>query len=262
MESPFPGMNPFLEAPAMWPDVHHELIAIIRDQIQSKLSAGYRAVITPYLSFESIEIAPIRRVVPDVAIVEREPFATGASTALAVETAPLTLPALMTVPVEYARIEIRTVRDQVLVTAIELLSPANKRPGIDGADAYEKKRQELFSSTAHLLEIDLLRAGTRPQVARALPQADYFVFLSRVQRRPQIEIWPLSMRDAIKLVPVPLRYPDPPIALDIGTAIHESYRRARYDLEIDYREPPPPPALSAEDAAWLDDHLRTKGLRD
>jgi hypothetical protein len=161
-------MDPYLEAPSLWPDVHHRLISTIGDQIQAKLTPSYRAVITPYAVFESIEIAPVRRVVPDVAVVEREPLGLGGGAAAAVEAAPLTLPAVMTVSVEYARIEIRTVRDQVLVTAIELLSPANKRPGLDGADAYEKKRQELFSSMAHLLEIDLLRAGTRPQVARTL----------------------------------------------------------------------------------------------
>ncbi len=60
METPFPGMDPYLEEPGMWPDVHHELIAIIRDQIQSQLASGYRAVITPYATFESIEIAPAR----------------------------------------------------------------------------------------------------------------------------------------------------------------------------------------------------------
>jgi hypothetical protein len=254
-------MDPYLEAPSLWPDVHHELIAIIRDQIQGKLTPAYRAVITPYAAFESIEIAPVRRVVPDVAIIERDAPGPLGVAATAVETAPLTMPAVMTVPVEYARIEIRTVRDQVLVTAIELLSPANKRPGLDGADAYEKKRQELFSSMAHLMELDLLRAGTRPQVARPLPPAAYFIFLSRVERRPNIEIWPLALSAPIKRVPVPLRYPDPPVALDLGAAIHEAYRRARYDLEIDYREPPPAPELSADEAAWLDAHLRERGLR-
>ena len=261
MELPFPGMDPYLEAPSLWPDVHHRLISTIGDQIQAKLTPGYRAVITPYAVFESIEIAPVRRVVPDVAVVEREPLGRAGGAAAAVEAAPLTLPAVMTVPVEYARIEIRTVRDQVLVTAIELLSPANKRPGLDGAHAYEQKRQEIFSSMAHLIEIDLLRAGTRPQVARPLPPAPYFIFLSRVERRPNIEIWPLALRAAIKLVPVPLRHPDPPVALDLGAAIHEAYRRARYDLEIDYREPPPAPDLPADDAAWLDAHLRERGLR-
>jgi hypothetical protein len=254
-------MDPYLEAPSLWPDVHHRFISMIGDQIQARLPDSYRAVITPYSAFESIEIAPVRRLVRDIAVVEGATFGAARAEARVVEEAPLTLPALMEVPVEYARIEIRSVREHVLVTAIELLSPANKRPSGEGADAYEKKRQEIFSSTAHLLEIDLLRKGRRPQVARPLPEAAYFIFLSRVQRRPQIEIWPLALRAPIKAVPVPLRYPDPPIALNLGAAIHEAYRRARYDLEIDYREPPPPPELAPDDAAWLDAHLRERGLR-
>jgi len=260
MDSPFPGMDPYLEEPRLWPDVHHALITTIRDQIQAQLAPAYRAVITPYLAFESIEIAPARTFIPDVAVIERE-RATLPQPATVIEEAPLSLPAVMTVPVEYGRIEIRTVRDQALVTAIELLSPANKRPGAQGAEAYEHKRQELFSSTAHLLKIDLLRNGQRPQVAGRLPDAPYFVFLSRAQRRPYLDIWPLALRQPIKPVPVPLRAADPDVRLDLGAAIHETYRRARYDLEIDYRQPPPPPDLSPDDAAWLDAHLRAQGLR-
>lgn len=265
MTTPFPGMDPYLEQPGMWPDVHNSLIGSIRDQIQAQIAPHYRAVITPYVVFESIEIAPVRAAIPDVGMFERDaPLSgggAGGSTAVASQAAPLTLPAVMEVPTEYARIELRTVRDHVLVTAIELLSPANKRPGADGADAYEKKRQELFRSTAHLLEIDLLRAGKRPQVARPLPEAPYFLFLSRVQRRPYIDIWPLSLREPIKPVPVPLRHPDPAVPLDLGAAVHEAYQRARYDLDIDYRADPPPPTLSPDDAAWLDAHLKAAGVR-
>ncbi len=262
MESPFPGMDPYLEEPSLWPDVHHRLITMICDQIQSKLTPDYRAVITPYIAFESIAVAPVRRAVPDVAVVEHAllPPSSGGTVAVMAE-APLTLPALMTVPVEYARIEIRTVRDQVLVTAIEVLSPANKRPGLDGADAYEQKRQQIFASTAHLLEIDLLRNGRRPQLAHPLPDAPYFIFLSRVQQRPRLEIWPLSLRMPIPSVPVPLCPPDADVTLDLGAAIHEAYRRARYDLEINYREPPPPPDLPDADATWLDALLRERGWR-
>lgn len=261
MQPPFPGMDPYLEDPHIWPDVHHELITLIREQLQEQLTADYRAVITPYTSFESIEIAPTRRVVPDVAVIERSTFGLETRVIAVLEEAPLVTTAAMTVEVEYARIEIRTVRDQLLITAIELLSPANKRQGLLGASAYEAKRQDIFASTAHLLEIDLLRMGIRPQVTRPLPNAPYFIFLSRAYQRPQIEVWPLSLQAPIKPVPVPLRYPDPPVALDMSLAIHESYRRARYDLEIDYREPPPAPELSPDDAAWLDAHLRACGLR-
>lgn len=202
----------------------------------------------------------MRRAVPDVAGVEREYASAASGGAAALEEAPLTLPALIDMPVEYARIEIRTVRDQTLVTAIELLSPANKRPGPDGADAYEKKRQEFFASAAHLLEIDLLRAGQRPRLARPLPDAPYFILLSRAQRRSYVEVWPLTLRDPIKPVPAPLLAPDPLATLDAGAAIYEACRRARYNLEIDYTQPPPPD-LPPEDAAWLDAHLRALGLR-
>src|SRR5438874_7071988 len=145
------------------------------------------------------------------------PAATGATVAMA--PAPLTVTAAMEVPTRYARVEIRTVDDEALVTAIELLSPVNKRPGVDGADSYERKRQEVFRSEAHLLEIDLLRGGRRPQLLTPLPEAPYFIFLSRAERRPQIEIWPLTLRDPIVPVPVPLRHPDPDVVLDVGRAI-------------------------------------------
>ena len=65
----------------------------------------------------------------------------------------------------------------------------------------------------------------------------------------------------IPIVPIPLRRPDPDIPLDLTAALARIYANARYDLRIDYRQPPPPPELPAEDAAWLDAHLRARGLR-
>ncbi len=262
MEPPFPGMDPYLERPSRWPDVHAGLIAAMRDYIQHQLSPRYAAIITPYVAFEDIEIASVRMAVPDVAIVQPEtPFATESSVTTTAIPAPLTLPALMQVATRYARIDIRTVEDETLVTAIELLSPANKRPGINGADAYEQKRQEIFRSSAHLLEIDLLRAGRRPKLARPLPDAPYFIFLSRAYRRPHIDIWPLSLRASIPPVPVPLCHPDPDVTLDMTHVIRQVYSNARYDQRTDYHTDPPPPELAPDDAIWLDAHLRTCGLR-
>ena len=31
MDTPFPGMDPYLEHPALWPDVHNRFIAAIAD---------------------------------------------------------------------------------------------------------------------------------------------------------------------------------------------------------------------------------------
>ncbi len=79
--------------------------------------------------------------------------------------------------------------------------------------------------------------------------------------RPHIDVWPLSLREEIPLVPVPLLYPDPDIVLDLGQALREIYQQAAYERRIDYSAEPPAPELSAEDAAWLDEQLKSKGLR-
>lgn len=263
METPFPGMDPYLEAPRLWPDVHIGLITAMRDQLQAQIAPGYVAQITPYVAIEQIEIAAPRRVVvPDVGVYERDAAGTAAG-ATTTDAPGLIGVAVQEVVTRYARIEIRTVTDDTLVTAIELLSPVHKRPGVEGADAYEKKRQELFQSGVHLLEIDLLRAGRRPLLARPspLPAVPYFVFLSRTERWPEIAIWPCALQQPLPTVPVPLRRPDPDVALPLTQLLQQVYRNARYDLQVDYSAAPPPPDLDAADAAWLAARLRERGLR-
>jgi hypothetical protein len=123
------------------------------------------------------------------------------------------------------------------------------------------KRQELFASSVHLLEIDLLRAGVRPRLARPLPPTAYCALLSRAYRRHLVEVWPIALSDPLPVLPVPLSAPDPDVALDLGAVLRQVYRRARYERVIDYRTDPPPPPLTPEEAAWLDHHLRARGLR-
>lgn len=263
MEPPFPGMDPYLERSSLWPDVHTGVITAIRDYLQARIAPAYIAQITPYVALEQIEIAsPRRALVPDVGVYERE--APGdAAVAAVIDAPPLLGAAVVAIPTRYARIEIRAINNETLVTAIELLSPVNKRPGADGADAYEQKRQELFQSGVHLLEIDLLRGGRRPHLARPnpLPDDPYFVFLSRAERWPEIAIWPCPLQKPLPTVPVPLRRPDPDVALPLTTLLHQVYRSARYDLQIDYRAVPPPPDLRPAEHTWLAAHLRERGLR-
>jgi hypothetical protein len=161
------------------------------------------------------------------------------------------------VPEKLYSVVIRTVEDDVLVTAIEILSFVNKRPGHAAYLTYRRKRQAILESMAHLMEIDLLRAGERPPLAEPLPEAPYFVILSRAERRPVAEVWPLHLPEPIPILPVPLLPPDPDIPVDLGRALAAIYDRSGYDLRIDYTSPPPPPTLAAADAAWLDAHLRT-----
>jgi hypothetical protein len=93
------------------------------------------------------------------------------------------------------------------------------------------------------------------------PNNPYFVLLSRAERRPRLEIWPLSLRTPIPRVPVPLRRPDPDVALDITAALQQIYTSARYERRINYRDDPPLPDFADDDLAWIDAHLRERGLR-
>ena len=88
MERVFPGMDPYLEEPALWPDIHHRLISSISDQIQPLLSPRYITAIESYVAMEAIEIVPVRRVVPDIAVVERERIGNAGGVATAIAPAP------------------------------------------------------------------------------------------------------------------------------------------------------------------------------
>ena len=41
MRPPFPGMDPWLEHPAIWPDVHNRLITAIADDLAPRLAPKY-----------------------------------------------------------------------------------------------------------------------------------------------------------------------------------------------------------------------------
>lgn len=272
MPSPFLGMDPYIEAPHIWEDFHQNLAAEIQNQLAPYLRPRYYAALMPLVSYEEVLIqvrqplesaiappAPPHWVKPDVSI-----YATGAQPFVA--EAVLIPPApYMLVEDEYqeTNVEVREVETGDLVTAIEILSPINKRPGQKAFDAYRKKRQALVRSQTHLLEIDLLRAGRRTPRVLGLPPSPYFVFLSRASGSEDrgLAAWPLHFRASIPVVPVPLRYPDPDVPLDLGKAIHAIYDRAAYDLRLDYTQAPPAPALTPADAQWLAAHLRAAHVR-
>ena len=138
------------------------------------------------------------------------------------------------------------------MTVIEILSPVNKRPSHEAYLAYQRKRRDLLRSEVHLLEIDLLRGGERPQLERPVPAAPYYVILSRAQRRPTVEVWPIQLADCLPVLPVPLLEPDPDVPLDLGGAVARVYERGAYASQIDYRQQPPPPVYCKADAGWLD----------
>jgi hypothetical protein len=163
---------------------------------------------------------------------------------------------MLELPVKEQSIEIREAGAGTLVTVIEILSPVNKRPGHEAFEAYRRKRRDFLRTEVHLMEIDLLRSGQRPPLATPLPEAPYFVFLSRGDKRPNVEIWPIRLQDSLPLLPVPLLDLDPDVPIDLGEAIRKVYEDAAYDLRIDYHREPPPPQIPPEDLAWMQGRVR------
>jgi len=89
-----------------------------------------------------------------------------------------------------------------------------------------------------------------------------YVFLSRWQRRPFTQVWPIALGEPLPTVPVPLLPPDPDVPLDLQAAVRACFDLVGYERLLDYSGPPPPPPLSDEDAAWVDERLRASGWRD
>jgi Protein of unknown function (DUF4058) len=93
-----------------------------------------------------------------------------------------------------------------------------------------------------------------------VPPAPYYVVLSRAERRPTVDVWPIQLPDPLPTLPVPLLEPDPNVPLELGAVVASVYERGAFEREIDYKQPPPPPPLSAEEATrvetLLDDYRR------
>lgn len=260
MPSPFPGMDPYIEDPEIWSDFHAGLAEEIRASLNRVLQPRYVARLAPRVTYEVVEVGERHSIRPDVGIWQPQPPRGETQSVALITAAPVESVVEMEVPLRLYTVEVREVGSWRLVTAIEILSPVNKRPGHEAYEEYRRKRRALLRSEAHLLELDLLRGGERVPLARPVPPAAYYVVLSRVERRPYVEVWPVQLWERLPVVPVPLLEPDPDVALNLGEVVGEVYERGAYGRLIDYRQPPPPP-LSEEEAEWLEEFLQEKGLR-
>jgi hypothetical protein len=251
MPSPFPGMDPYLENPELWPDVHAELISQMRAALNPALRPRYVARIELRVYISDQDDAGRDFLGPDVRI-EKRPRRKSAKKAQRSEAVavaePLTIPFLTDEEIEEARLEIRHVESKALVTVIEILSPANKIRGSAGRRSFLNKRREILTSEVHWIEIDLLRAGT-PTLARLeRADCDYRIVVARCEQCTYGKFWPVSVRQGLPVIGIPLLGKDPDVPLDLNAVLRTAYDRAQYDATIDYRRDPAPP-LVREDAA-------------
>lgn len=182
MRPKFPGMNPYLENPELWSEVHFGLIAVLARSLNAVITPRYRAVVEKRVYVDSLLVG-----IPDVAVFQR---GTAGATDSPQTTAILSKPVAVTVPVveeiQERLLEIREVGTGTIVTVVEVLSPKNKRTG-EGKQKYDTKRQTVLNSTAHLVEIDLLRTGEPKPMAGGVA-SDYRILVSRADCRPTADL--------------------------------------------------------------------------
>ncbi len=262
MPSPFPGMDPYLEDPDMWPSVHNNLINEIQNVLNRQLRPRYVAAIEErvYLISEDDLDDPYLRV-PDVRVQEapvRAASSSGSTTI--VEAAEPIRVVLLDEEVREPYLEILDAKDKAVVTVIEVLSPWNKRKDSPGRSSFLAKRRQVMSSSVHWMEIDLLRHGTRFRSRPSVRRHSYVVHVARAGDPRQSVVWPIRLTQPLPVVSVPLRQGDSDAPLNLQDVLNAAYDRAGYDLRIDYKADPVPP-LTGENAEWATQWLKNQALR-
>jgi hypothetical protein len=238
-------MNPYLEQDDAWQGFHQTFIPVAREMLMEQVRPTYFVKVEEQLFIHELP-GEERRLLgrSDVSITTRPLSGAPRSSEVLDRPTPVRIPTAVDVE-RHSFLEIRDRRNRELVTVLELLSPSNKR-GEDRGQ-YLAKRHSLLRSPVHLVEIDLLRGGPRLPFDD-LPECEYCVLVSRAEKRPEGEAWPIRLRDRLPRIPVPLRSGDPDARLDLQALLHRVYDAAGYDTFIYTGQPEP--ALRPEDAEW------------
>ncbi|MCI0630891.1 MAG: DUF4058 family protein [Phycisphaerales bacterium] len=258
MPSPFPGMDPYLEAPTIFPDLHDRLIAVLGDATFLNLPPGYFAVIGRQAVIDVAE-DPIG---PDVQLTHARGTGRDAAQSTVASSAASVAPVVIHVPDSDLRrtfVEIyqRLNSTRRLITVIEVLSPSNKAPGNPNRNRYVRKQRRSLSTDVHLVEIDLLRAGRHTtavplrELQQRAVQFDYHVCIHRFDRPEDFLIHPLRLREPLPTIDVPLHPSDSDLPVNLQAAFDRCYAAGPYQYEVDYTGLPPKPPLSPDDLAWV-----------
>ena len=219
MPSPLPGMDPYLESPAVWPAFHRHLVAAVYQMLLPGLVDRYRARVTPrnYTS----ELVLFTSVTKEQ---HAEEF-----------------------------IEIRSRTDGRLVTLVEVVAVGNRTTAA-GRSAYLATRTMAQAEKAGVVEIDLLTQG-RPPVdldRTTLPAFDHTVCVTRGGTPDRHEIYAFGVRKRLPKFKLPLAADDRDTVLDLQLAFARAYDTGRFDKQVDYTKPIPPDVkLRDDDKQWV-----------
>jgi hypothetical protein len=257
-------MDPYLEHPAIFPDLHDSMVTYLREFVQARLPEPYFVAIGDRVWVEVSE----RDIGPDVKVLrarhtQRSHAPRGSEAGVAAVAR--SQPVVVTVPHDERRepfLEIHSrLKGERLVTTIEVLSPTNKSPGAHGRDLYLRKQKEILESQVNLVEIDLLRGGehtTAVPIERAIARTgafDYHVCVHRFDNLEDYFIYPILVRQKLPEVDIPLLPGSPPVAVDLQAVFDRCYDTGPYRRRVGYREVEIEPPLREGDREWAADVL-------
>lgn len=264
MGNPFPGMNPYLESRRHWSDFHASLMTYIRNALQPMIRPRYVARLE-----ERLYVEESRREIQPAAVILRTQQPASAT---AVLQAPYAPPQVLHVEEELHTETYVQILDREqglrLVTVIEVISPTNKELNTKGRELYLRKQSEILKSDVHLVELDLLRGGEytlapprHKVVERFGERWHYLLSISRADDPHNFWLYPLTIRDRLPVIPVPLAIGDGFVPLDVQAVVNQCYEDGVYEATLNYSEPPPPPPFSPEDMEWIETQLIAQRLR-
>ena len=257
LKSPFPGMDPFLES--RWLEVHARLIVYAANQINEQLPSDLQANIEENLAVHEGDTATSIR--PDIHVSHDSSFTPAKpGTSIATAAEPLLL---KLAPHPTRHIEIID-QDGRVITAIEFISPWNK-VGSRAREQYTRKQLDYIDAGVNLVEIDLVRQGSYVLAApleelRPEQFTPYLICVYRDQKPDQFEIYRAPLEQPLPNIPIPLRYDERDVILQLQPLVDQCYHDGRYH-RMDYTTDPRG-KFSDVLTQWIDERLRSEGRRN
>jgi hypothetical protein len=276
----YPGVNAhfnsFLQQRG-WESFHARLIGDLQEAINVAVPSNYYAVAEMSLQISKMPLAddPFgrSRVRPDISIFQETPQARTPSSYPATATPPVaTFPLDVLVddePETVMAVLVYAVDTDdlpgLLVTRVEVLSPANKPPGSDYRNYLRKRTQTLRAGT-QLVEIDLLHEqraviadipNYATGEATAYPYNITISFPHQIGKPGATDLYGAGVLEPLPSIPIPLKGQDV-VIIDMNSVYQTAYQRVRFgSFVVDYAADPP-----NFDRYRPDDQARIRGLLD
>lgn len=270
MPSPFPGMDPFLEAPEFFPGFHKRFMVFLEEKLQKALPRPYFANTGERIWIEYSQ----RHIDPDANIHRhnggRKPQPAKSRPSGGVALVDMPQPVVVKV-LSDPRIEtfVEIYRDdgkrKRLVCTVEMLSPVNKKAGETAQALYRQKQVEILGSKTHLVELDFLRSG-RHTTAVPLDSAllvtgrfDYHVCCHRFDRADEFLVYPIRLQDPLPIIGFPLLGADPDVPIKLQEIFDHAYEAGPHSI-IDYKNDKVEPPLRPDLKKWMGKLFKQKGI--